>query len=323
MHLNLAPGLFTDGLASLSTDAAFAWAADHELFDLELGTGAFSPAPHAPIEVLRTEVGIDRLRRQADDAGVRIVALNCTGNPLHPDRRRAERDAAVLRDTLAAAANLGARVVVCVSGCPGAGPGEHAAPSFVPMEWTPDHAGIARWQWTERVVPFWSDIAEYARREAPGVRIALELHPGQVVFNPRLVRVLHAEVGPPISANLDPSHLFWQRIDVITAVRELGDLIAFVHAKDTVVVERLVRVNGILDGEKREILDASAWPWHFGAVGEGRGIAWWAAFCSALGAAGYAGPMSIEAEDPFADRLESIASAAHALRLAIAVTARP
>ena len=44
-------------------------------------------------------------------------------------------------------------------------------------------------------------------------------------------------LGDTIGANLDPSHLFWQGIDVIEAIRVLGRerAIYHVHAKDTAI----------------------------------------------------------------------------------------
>ena len=46
---------------------------------------------------------------------------------------------------------------------------------------------------------------------------------------------------------MDPSHLFWQGMDIIEVVRKVGHLIAHAHAKDSKLDPHVVRVDGILD----------------------------------------------------------------------------
>jgi sugar phosphate isomerase/epimerase len=53
-------------------------------------------------------------------------------------------------------------------------------------------------------------------------KIAFEMHPGFVVYNPETLLRLREAVGPEIGANLDPSHLFWQGIDIVEAPRCSG-----------------------------------------------------------------------------------------------------
>ena len=63
------------------------------------------------------------------------------------------------------------------------------------------------------------------------------MHPGFVVYNPETLLKLREAVGPQIGANLDPSHLFWQGIDIVEAIKILGreQAIFHVHAKETYV----------------------------------------------------------------------------------------
>ena len=60
-------------------------------------------------------------------------------------------------------------------------------------------------------------------------KIALELHPGFCVYNTRSLLKLREAVGPEIGANLDPSHLIWQGMDLIAVIRELGKANAIFH----------------------------------------------------------------------------------------------
>ena len=71
-----------------------------------------------------------------------------------------------------------------------------------------------------------------------GVKIAIEMHPGFVVYSPETMLRCAPIAGPSVGCNFDPSHLFWQGIDPIAAIRVLGDCIFHVHAKDTQIYER-------------------------------------------------------------------------------------
>src|SRR4051812_1031713 len=77
--------LLTDGLEHLGLEAALEWCAERGIEGVELGVGGYSPAPHVDLDTLlasapaRTEL-LERL----DDHGLELVALNASGNPLHP-----------------------------------------------------------------------------------------------------------------------------------------------------------------------------------------------------------------------------------------------
>lgn len=85
--------------------------------------------------------------------------------------------------------------------------------------------------------------------------------------------------------NFDPSHLDWQGIDVIAAVKEFQSRIFHVHAKDVSVdLALLTRVGYNGDG----------W-WRYTLPGYGR--IRWGDFISALRGIGYNGVLSVEHED--------------------------
>lgn len=70
--------------------------------------------------------------------------------------------------------------------------------------------------------PFWSEIDALARDL--DVKVALELHPQNLVFNPADIRRLIELTGATnIGVELDASHPFWQqREDPVTVIRNLG-----------------------------------------------------------------------------------------------------
>ncbi|MBQ3894290.1 MAG: TIM barrel protein, partial [Clostridia bacterium] len=126
-------------------------------------------------------------------------------------------------------------------------------------------------------------------------KIAFEMHPGFCVYNPETLLKLRNAVGPIIGANLDPSHLVWQGIDVPEAIRYLGEAVYYVHGKDVRVDKANVAKNGVLDTKNYgDILNRS---WVFRTLGYGNDYTYWKDIVSMLRTVGYDGVISIEHED--------------------------
>ena len=121
------------------------------------------------------------------------------------------------------------------------------------------------------------------------------MHPGFCVYNPETLLKLRAAVGDVIGANLDPSHLIWQGIDPVMAIRALEGAIYHVHAKDTKVDKYNTAVNGVLD--TKHYGDEIHRSWIFRTVGYGNNEEFWRAFVSNLRLCGYDKVLSIEHED--------------------------
>jgi sugar phosphate isomerase/epimerase len=141
------------------------------------------------------------------------------------------------------------------------------------------------------------------------------MHPGFVVYNPRTLLRLRDEIGDTVGANLDPSHLFWQGIDPIEAIRVLGRAIHHVHAKDTAIDPHNVAINGVLDLESYRNVAARSWV--FRSVGDGHDLLFWKRFVAALRVAGYDHVLSIEHEDSLASVDEGLERAIRTLRAAV------
>ena len=125
--------------------------------------------------------------------------------------------------------------------------------------------------------------------------ICLELHPGAHVFNVESFLRLNS-AAPAIGVNLDPSHLFWQRMDPLAVIERLGTKIGYAHAKDVRYDTAELELNGLLDS--RWPGDASHIPWDFAAVGHGaHDAAWWRTFAEALAHSTSASTLSVEHED--------------------------
>ncbi|BBD73302.1 xylose isomerase [Sulfodiicoccus acidiphilus] len=277
---------------------------------VEIGCGNYPGNEFCdPSRLLKEPERAKQLAKAVEERGLVISALSCHGNPLHPNREVAEAHRRIQRDTVTLAQLMGVDRVNTFSGCPG--DSEDAKyPNWVVSPWPDDFQKVLEWQWKEKVVPFWKGEADFAERH--GVKIALEMHPGFVVYNPGTLLRLRKEVGKAVGANLDPSHLFWQGIDVIAAIRALGDAIYHVHAKDTYVDPLNVNVNGVLDPKSyRNLRERS---WYFRTVGYGHGPEFWAQFVSELRLNGYDHVLSIEHEDAFTSPEEGLRKAIQLLK---------
>jgi sugar phosphate isomerase/epimerase len=163
----------------------------------------------------------------------------------------------------------------------------------VTCPWPEDFLKVLEWQWTKKIMPYWK--AEAKQAAMSGIRVAFEMHPGFVVYNPESLLRLREACGKTLGCNFDPSHLFWQGIDPLRAVRELAGCIYHVHAKDTLVDPWNTAVNGVLDTKHYgQELKRS---WIFRTVGYGHGEEFWRKFVSELRLAGYDEILSIEHED--------------------------
>jgi sugar phosphate isomerase/epimerase len=275
---------------------------------LEIGVGGFAPAPHCDVgQLLRDEGARRAWSAGIEERGFTVSALNVSGNPVDPDPAVARRHDEELRDAIRLAAALAVDRVIAMAGCPAGATGDRT-PHFDGGGWLPYLAGIGERQWQDVVGPYWQDVTELARREHPELLICIELHPGTCAHNTETFERL-AAISDNLAANLDPSHLFWQRMDPLAVAARLSR-IGHAHAKDVVFNEDELALNGLLD-RRWSPTDPSA-PWTFAAVGRGHDVDWWGSFLSLLADRGVE-TISIEQEDPTIPPEEGIAAAAAVL----------
>ena len=300
-------GVFTAILSDRSFEAALDQIAALGAEAVEVGAGGYPGAHHCDTAALLADPGAARAWRQAvATRGLVVSALSAHANPLHPDPSEAAEARAVLDRALAAAALLDVPVVNCFSGCPGDGP-DARVPNWITTPWPAEFAALLEWQWEERALPYWTQTAKLAARR--GVRLAIEPHPGFLVYNVGTLLRLREAAGPAVAANFDPSHLWWQGADPIEAIRILGeaDALAHVHAKDTWLNEHVIRAHGVLDTTSRDQIKRRAWA--FRTVGYGQGEQAWRDLVSALLIVGYDGVVSVEHEDPLLNAEDGLAKA--------------
>jgi len=299
-------GIFTPVFSTLSFDELLTELARYPAVRaLELGCGGWPGSSHIdPSALLASSEAARNFRERLNDAGLIISALSCHGNPIHPAKEIAHRDDAVFRQTVRLAERLEVPVVITFSGCPGGGP-EDKTPNWITAAWPPEFPQALQWQWEERLIPYWREAERFA--SSAGVKVALEPHPGFCVYNPESLQQLRAATGLSLGMNLDPSHFWWQGIDIPTAIEDLREAIFHVHAKDVAIHKLNTSRNGVLDTKSYARIRERSWL--FRSVGWGHSESEWKRIVSALRLIGYDGVLSIEHEDALASIHEGLSSA--------------
>lgn len=280
------------------------------LRSIEIGTGGFFPKNHCdPAHLLASESALAEFCETLAESHLRISAFAMHGEPLHPDPAISQAYDRDFRDTCALAKKLGVTRMTLLSGLPEAAPGDQF-PNWILYPYPPRNLDALRWQWEERLLPYWKEHGKIA--EDHGVRLCFEMHPVDMVFKPEELLRLRDAVGPVVGCNLDPSHLFWQGMDILEVIRLLGPIIYHVHAKDSRVDPHNARLNGILDAKDFQM--GARRSWIFRTAGYGHPEAFWRDFVSTLRLVGYDDVLSVEHEDPLIDPIEGFELAVKVLR---------
>ena len=215
-----------------------------------------------------------RIRDLVSKYGVAISGLGYYPNPLdpNPEHRRVVIDH--LKKVISAAPRLDVRVVN----------------TFIGRD--PSKSLEENWALFQEV---WPDIVRHA--EAEGVNLGIENCPmlftldewpggKNLAVSPAIWQSIFQEIPTPhLGLNLDPSHLVWQHIDYVHCVRDFGQRIVHVHAKDTRI-----------DADRLYALGILGLGWHTPKL-PGLGDVNWGQFFSALSDVGYRGAVCIEVED--------------------------
>jgi sugar phosphate isomerase/epimerase len=174
-------GAYTACLHDRSLDETLKILGELGLTSAEINAGGFIPAPHLPIDdILASDGAREDYLGRFTQAGITLTGLNVNGNPLNPDPEVGPKHAEDLRRAIEVAAALGVKRVVTMSGLPQAHPGGTAA-NWVVNPWDSQYLDILDYQW-DVAVPFWKDVN--ARAAAADVKVCIEMHPHNLVFNP-------------------------------------------------------------------------------------------------------------------------------------------
>ena len=216
---------------------------------------------------------------------VTISGLGYYPNPLAPNHEEATQAVQQIERVIAAAAQIGVKTVN----------------TFIGRDWT--RSIEDNWP---RFREVWEPLVRIA--EEQDVRIGIENCPmlftndewpggKNLAVSPEIWRRMFDDIpSSHFGLNYDPSHMVWQQMDYLKPLREFGDRIFHVHAKDVRVDRHQLDQVGIL---------ANPLEYHSPKL-PGLGDVDWGQFFSVLGDTGYRGPVCVEVEDrAFEDSLAS------------------
>jgi sugar phosphate isomerase/epimerase len=296
-------GVFSVLFQDLPFERALDKVVDFGLTAVEIGSGGYPGSHHCPVDELLNSA--DKRQAYLDAVASRdmiISAFSCHYEPLHPNRQIAQESDEIFRKSVRLASLMEVPVVNVLSGTPAGAPGD-TMPNWVTCPWPTHNLEILDYQWNEVGIPYWSRAAAFAGDN--GVKIGVEMHPGMLIYNVETMLRMRAEAGPALGCNFDPSHLFWNGVDPVAAIRALGDAIVHVHGKDSYVDRINVSVNGCNDHKPYDRIADRAWT--FRSIGYGHSTKTWKDIVSALRLVGYDYVISIEHEDALMSIEEGLA----------------
>jgi sugar phosphate isomerase/epimerase len=235
----------------------------------------YAGVTHIDVTSLKKD-SVKKIKSIIAKSGVTVSGLGYYPNPLTPDVREAQVYIDHLRAVIKAAALLDINLVN----------------TFIGRDWS--KTVDDNWP---RFREVWPELIKYAADL--GVKVAIENCPmaftkdewpggKNLAHTPAVWRRMFEEIPlDNFGLNFDPSHLVWQHIDYLKAVREFAGKIFHVHAKDC-----------RLDKHKLDQVGIMGFPLQFHTPKlPGLGDVDWSKFLSVLGDSGYNGPVCVEVED--------------------------
>lgn len=289
-------GVFTPLFNELTFEEMLDTVEEAGLDAVEIGTGGNPGNHHCPIdELLESEEKRTAYLAELEKRDLIISAFSCHNNPISPNKEEAKLADKTLRKTIKLASLMNVPVVNTFSGT--AGDSEEATkPNWPVIPWPEEYTDIYNWQWENKLIPYWKEIGELATEH--DIKIGIELHGGFLCHTPYTMLKLREATSDAIGVNLDPSHLWWQGIDPVAAIKILGEAgaIHHFHAKDTYLDQDNINMHGLTDMQPYENVKTRAWT--FRSVGCGHDMKEWSDMISTLRMYGYDYVLSIEHEDP-------------------------
>lgn len=296
-------GVFTVLFGNLSFEEALDRAVVAGVTAVEIWAGDYPGNPHCPVkELLESENKRAEYLAAITSRGLILSAFSIHNNPVHPNKDTAQQADTVFKKAVQLAQLLEVPVINTFSGLPAGAPGD-TMPNWVTCPWPPHFLEILDYQWNKVTIPYWKEAAKFA--EDHSIKVAFEMHPGMLVYNVETMLKLRDAVSPVLGCNFDPSHLFWNGVDPVAAIRKLGDAIFHVHGKDCYVDELNIAVNGCNDNKPYDQIINRAWT--FRSIGYGHDAQVWKDIISALRLVGYDYVISIEHEDALMSMDEGLA----------------
>lgn len=306
-------GLLIDPRLDRSWEDALDLAVRHGISYIEPCGGGHVPKSYVdPVALAGDKDALSEFAESVSSRGLRIAALGCYGNPLHPDEERARAAQDDFIAMCAVASELSVDRITVISGVPAGGPHDRAPNWIIPSIYFGFEAAY-RWQWEERLIPYWREACRVAQDH--DLTICMEPIGGSMVYNGQTFLRLRDACGDTLSVNFDPSHVWWMGIDPLVLIEQLGDAIAYSHAKDVGFESRRVARDGVVPACAYD--DWSSRTWTYRAIGFGHPEKFWKDMFTSLRRGGYDDVVTIEVEESFMSTDETIDKSVEMLRRAL------
>jgi sugar phosphate isomerase/epimerase len=306
-------GLVIDPRLDRGWDEALELAVRNGITHVEPCGGGHVPKAYVdPIALDADAEALAAFRESIASRGLQIAALGVYGNPIHPDEQRARAAHDDFSAMCSVAAKLGVGRVTAISGVPAGGPHDRVPNWIVPSIYA-DLEQAYRWQWEERLIPYWREACAIAAGH--GVTICMEPIGGFMVYNAQTLLRLREACGETLCVNVDPSHVWWMGIDPLLFVEQLKGAIGYVHAKDAGIDARAAARDGLVPACRYDDWDARTWTYR--AIGFGHPEPFWKDFFTALRRVGYDDVVSIEIEESFMTMDEALEKSVELVRRAL------
>ena len=308
-------GVFSVIFQDLSFEQALDRILSYGATAVEVGTGGYPGSHHCPLDDLLASDGKRKdYLKAVESRGMILSAFSCHSNPISPNPVEARSADDLIHKTILLAEKCGVQVINVMSGLPAGAAGD-ATPNWVTCPWPPHFLEILDYQWNQVAIPYWRKVSQFAQDHH--VKIGVEMHPGMLIYNVETMLRMREACGPAMGANFDPSHLFWNGVDPVAAIRKLGDAIHHVHGKDCYVDPFNTAVNGCNDHKNYSQIPARSWT--FRTIGYGHDLKVWKDMVSALRMVGYDYVISLEHEDGMMSFEEGVGKGLAALREVVTV----
>jgi len=235
----------------------------------------YAGVTHIDVRNLSSE-NVEKFHEIVGKSGTTVSGLGYYGNPLSPDENEARNTVSHLKDVIMGAQKLGLGIVN----------------TFVGRDWTKSVDN----NWPQ-FLQTWKPLIAFA--EDLGIKIAIENCPmlftddewpggKNLAISPAIWDRMFSDItSDNFGLNYDPSHMVWQHMDYLSAIRNYGEKFFHVHAKDVKLNNRELEKVGIL-----------AYPpqYHTPKI-PGLGDINWQQFFSTLNDKNYKGAVCVEVED--------------------------
>ena len=295
-------GVISQNLSQFEFEEGLKYARDLGLQAIEVGACGLWNQRYCNVEKLLSDKGsISGWLEAFDRYGLEISAFGGHGAPLIPDKSIAEDYSRGFRRACELASLAGVERMTLLAGLPEGAEGDKA-PNWVTFAEWPVLRDTLEWQWENRVIPYWKEHGKIAADN--GVTLCFEMHGGDMVHNPVTFTRLREAIGPVAACNFDISHMWYQGIDPLEAIRYLGPAVQHVHAKDTLIHDHNTRLRGLMDSTSTEEPENRSW--NYTLAGWGHDEATWREFVATLRLIGYDHVLSIEMECEYIDVEEGL-----------------